>query len=89
MFDTLIISTQANSMPNAVVLSDTLLKDLELAENTQMTITKHEDGRIELRPVVTYPKGDIRRVKGLVKTPIQASIGEMNEAIAQGAVYGE
>lgn len=36
-----------------------------------------------------YPKGDIRRLKGIAKTDIKASIDEMNNAIALGAVYGE
>lgn len=37
----------------------------------------------------TYPKGDIRRLKGIVKTDIEADINAMNEAIAMGAIYGE
>lgn len=89
MIDTLVISTQVQNSPDVVVLSDRLLKDLNLANNTKMAITKHADGRIELSPIVEYPKGDIRRVKGMVKTPIRATIDEMNEGIAMGAVYGE
>lgn len=37
----------------------------------------------------TYPKGDIRRLKGIIKTDIKADINAMNEAIAMGAIYGE
>lgn len=37
----------------------------------------------------TYPKGDIRRLKGIVKTDIKADINAMNEAIVIGAIYGE
>lgn len=36
-----------------------------------------------------YPKGDIRRLKGIVKTEKVASIDEINQAIELGAVYGE
>lgn len=93
MIEMLIFSTQTqdnvNLNPNVVVLSDEFLKDLNLSDNTKMAITKYADGRIELRPIVAYAKGDIRRLKGLVKTPIRATIDEMNEGIAMGAVYGE
>lgn len=40
-------------------------------------------------PQTYYPKGDIRRLKGIVKTDIKADINAMNEAIAMGAIYGE
>lgn len=36
-----------------------------------------------------YPKGDIRRLKHIIKTDIKASIDEINDGIAMGAVYGE
>lgn len=41
---------------------------------------------VELNP---YPKGDIRRLKGMIKTPIRATIEEINGAIALGAIHGE
>lgn len=36
-----------------------------------------------------YPKGDIRRLKGIAKSDINVSIDEMNKDIALGAVHGE
>lgn len=36
-----------------------------------------------------YPKGDVRRLKYIIKTDIKASINDMNNGIAMGAVYGE
>ena len=50
---------------------------------------KHDNGVIELVPVSEHSKGDIRRLKGLVKTNIIASIDEMNDGIAMGAIHGE
>ena len=36
-----------------------------------------------------YPKGDIRRLKGIGQSEHSVSIDEMNTAIKHGAVYGE
>lgn len=36
-----------------------------------------------------YPKGDIRRLKGIIKTDIKVGVDEMNQAIAIGALLGE
>lgn len=36
-----------------------------------------------------YPKGDVRRLKHIIKTDIKVDIDDMNKAIAMGAIYGE
>lgn len=89
MIETLIVSNQPNNSPNVITLSDILLKELNLTNNTELKIKKYEDGRIELSPTQEYAKGDIRRLKGLVKTDITASLEEMQDGIAMGAIYGE
>ena len=86
MIEAVIISH--NDTANLISLPQTLLDELNIADHSQFALHQRTDGIIELRPI-SYPKGDIRRLKGLVKTDVKASIDEMNTAIAQGATNGE
>ena len=89
MLDILTVSNHYPDRPNVLVLTDSLLAELNLANNTKLSIVKHDNGVIELVPVSEHSKGDIRRLKGLVKTNITASIDEMNDGITMGAIHGE
>lgn len=62
----------------------------------QMIVSQAKEQGISVSELITqtfakpqYPKGDIRRLKGIVKTDIKVDIDEMNKAIAMGAIYGE
>lgn len=39
--------------------------------------------------VDAYPKGDIRRLKGIAKSDVVMSLEQINEAIVDGAIHGE
>lgn len=36
-----------------------------------------------------YPQGDVRRLKGMINTQIQAGMDDINHGIELGALYGE
>lgn len=63
----------------------------------QMIISQAQAKGVSVAQLITekfaapqaYPKGDIRRLKNIVKTDIKADIDTMNSDIALGAMYGE
>lgn len=58
----------------------------EIKPNDSYKKTYHYNSNVKKE---MYPKGDVRRLKYIIKTDIKASIDDINNGIAMGVVYGE